>query len=240
MPQEIPIAPPASRSAFRILAVDDEPFSRQIVQRMLTALGAERVATAASADEARAIMVEDTSLSLIICDHYMPGGNGIKLLSDLRQGLLPLPHDTYFVVATSSKSFALTAVALSLDADSFLSKPFSKEDLAKRLYVSLVEGNRDIAPMDHYRKFDVVGMLAAAEKLDPAARSVAKARRDPMKKLGHVLPNTPLAADLRVKDGSVLLQKGTVLTRHLIARLTELGVAKVPVMDAAIDIIGHG
>jgi CheY-like chemotaxis protein len=231
------IAPsiPTRTSSFRILVVDDEPFSREVVCRLLVSLGAEWVAAATSADEARAVMAADTSLSLIICDHYMDGESGINLLGELRQGHLPLPHDTHFVIATASKSFALTAVALSLGADSFLSKPFTKNNLARRLYVSLVEGTRDIQPMDHYRTMDVGAMLKFAERTDPVAIAARKATREPLKALGHVLPNTPLAADLRVKDGTVLLQRGTVLTRHLIARLTELGVEKVPVDETAID-----
>ncbi|TNC94356.1 MAG: CheY-like receiver [Stygiobacter sp.] len=225
------------KTAFRILVVDDELFSRQMVKRMLVSLGAECVVTAASTDEARTVMAADPTLSLIICDHYMPGGNGIKLLGELRQGALPLPHDTCFLVATASTSFALTSVALALDADSFLSKPFSREDLARRLYVSLVADTRQIQAKEHFQSMDIGGMLAAAERLDPVARGGGKPPSHPLKPLGYVLPNTPLAADLLVKDGSVLLKKGTVLTRHLIARLTELGVEMVPAADEVIDVL---
>lgn len=223
-----------AQKTFRTLVVDDEPFSRQVVMRMLTQLGAERVAGAASAGEARDAMAADPTLRLIICDHYMPGGNGVALLGELRQGKLPLPYDAHFIIATASNSFALTAVALALDADSFLSKPFSKEELARRLYGSLVEGTRLIKSTDHYRTLDIPAMLRTAERLDPVGRA-HNPPRDPWQPLGHVLPNTPLSADLMVKDGSVLLQKGTVLTRHLIARLTELGVKTVPVAEIALD-----
>jgi CheY-like chemotaxis protein len=57
------------RTAFRILVVDDEQFSRHMVTRMLTSLGAEQVTAVASCVEARAAMAADPSLSLVISDH---------------------------------------------------------------------------------------------------------------------------------------------------------------------------
>lgn len=220
------------RTAFRILVVDDEQFSRHMVTRMLTALGAEQVTAAASCAEARAAMVADPSLSLVISDHYMPDETGISLLGDLRQGLLALAHDTSFIVATASSSFALAAVALALDTDSFMSKPFTRDELAKRLYTSLVAGTRSVRPPEYYRGLDVAGMLEAAQRRDPVAQQQAPAPTTaPMKPLGRVLPDTPLGADLRAKDGSVMLLAGTILTRHMIARLTELGVTEVPVVE---------
>lgn len=211
---------------FRILVVDDDDFSRRMVTRLLTDLGSETVATAASDAEAREAMRRDPTLSLVICDHYMPGGNGLRLLWDIRSARLPLFHDTCFVLATASKSFALTAVALALDADSFMSKPFSRNELARRLYASLVSGTRNIRPFDHYAAIDAPGMLAAAEWADPVAPPRPKVPPVP---LNRVRPDTILAADLAGRDGSVLLLAGTVLTRHLIARLHELGIEEVEV-----------
>ncbi|SEH34919.1 response regulator [Magnetospirillum fulvum] len=223
--------------SFRILVVDDEPFSRKVIARLFESLGALHVVFAGSGAEARAAMEADPALSLVISDHYMPDENGLRLLGDLRQGRLPLPHDTYFVVATVSTSFALTAVALALDADSFMSKPFGKEKLATRLFQFLSkDATRAIKPVEHYAAIDVAGMLAAAERLDPAAPAHAPpVRQIPMTKLRRVLPGTVLAADLIAADGATLLREGTQLTRHLIERLEELGVEMVP---AAPSIVG--
>ncbi|MGE5477426.1 MAG: response regulator [Bacteroidales bacterium] len=220
------MSPPGADGAFRILVVDDEPLSRHMVARMFTSLGANQVAFAASAAEAREMMENDPRVSLIVSDHYMPGQSGIHLLGDLRQGRLPLPHDTPFMIATLSTSFALSAVALALDVDSFISKPFAKEQLARRLYHTLVAEGRTIKPFEHYRALDIAAMLRAAEALDPLAARAAP----PTVPLARVAPDTPLAADLISEDGHCLLQKGTVLTRHLIERLRELGITRVPVV----------
>lgn len=211
---------------FAVLVVDDEAFSRKMVVKHLTELGSGTIATASSDQEARDAMLRDPTLSLVICDHYMPGGNGLRLLWDIRAGRMPVPHDVCFVLATASKSFALAAVAIALDADSFMSKPFSRNDLARRLYASLVSGTRSIRPPDYYLGIDAPAMLAAAERADPTAPAPP---RKPMKPLRNVRPDTPLVSDLVDGAGQVLLQNGTLLTRHLIARLRELGIEEVPV-----------
>lgn len=215
---------------FRILVVDDERFSRDIVRRQLIGLGAGYVVTVGSAGEARDAMKEDPNLGLVICDHYMAGESGIELLSELRCGRLPLAHDSFFVIASASRSFALSAVALALDVDSFLRKPFDREELARRLYQFLVEGDRVVKPAEDYRKIQVKPMLGAAERADPVAATVGKGKQpDALTPLYQVRMNSVLGADLRLRDGTVLLQRGTVLSPHLIRRLRELGVDEVSV-----------
>lgn len=219
---------------FRILVVDDEQYSRHVVAKLFESLGASGVAFAASGAEARSAMAADPSIRLVISDHYMPDETGIRLLGDLRQGRLPLPHDTYFIVATASTSFVLTAVALSLDVDSFLSKPFGKDALARRLYQFLGNSGRSIKTPEHYQTFDVPAMLAAAEMVDPAAPKPARPAV-PMTPLAKVPSDTLLTADLTAEDGSVILYNGTQLTRHLMGRLVELGVKEVPITPAPKD-----
>lgn len=218
--------PAGASTGFRILVVDDEDFSRKMLVRHLTALGADAITAVASDPQARDAMLRDPQISLVICDHYMQGGNGLRLLWDIRGGRLPVAHDLCFVLATSSKSSALAAVALALDADSFMTKPFSRDELARRLYVSLVQGDRDIREPGYYRAIEAPSMLAAAERADPKAP--AKPGR-PLVPLRKVRPDTKLGSDLVGADGNVLLLAGTVLTRHLLVRLGELGVEAVPI-----------
>lgn len=213
------------RHAFRILVIDDEDFSRQMMVRQLTELGSESVTAVASEAQAREAMVADPKLSLLICDHYMPESSGLRLLWDIRAGCLPVPHDIQFVLATASKSFALAAVALALHADSFMSKPFTRNDLARRLYASLLSETRNIQPASYYAAIDVPAMLAAAERVDPMAPPPPHPSSVPLR---NVLPNTPLPKDLPGPGGTILLPAGTVLTRHLIARLHELGIDEIP------------
>ncbi|MCA1908412.1 MAG: response regulator [Magnetospirillum sp.] len=221
-----------SHAGFRILVVEDELFSRNMVGRLLTGLGAEHVTFATSCAEARQAIASDTGLRMVVADHYLTDGTGIALLAETRQGRLALAHDTFFVIATASTSFALTAVALALDADSFMSKPFGRDELAKRFY-DFLHGNRSIKSTDHYRAIDAEGMIRAAEMLDPLK---AARQPPPLTPLTNVLPDSPLSADLVAADGHRLLPMGTKLTRHLIGRLTELGIVAVPVAPTSVSV----
>ena len=71
-------------SGARVLVVDDEPDTRDLVQRLLEEHGAEVVA-AASAEEALAL-VEARSIDVLVSDLGMPGMDGFALIRELRSG----------------------------------------------------------------------------------------------------------------------------------------------------------
>jgi len=70
------VAPPADLRG-RILAVDDEEPIRGMLKRMLGR--AHEVVTAASGEEARAMIEKDHSFDLILCDLMMPTMSGMDL-----------------------------------------------------------------------------------------------------------------------------------------------------------------
>ncbi|MDI3285108.1 ATP-binding protein [Polyangium sp. 15x6] len=69
-------------SGARVLVVDDEPDTRDVVQRLLEEHGAEVVA-AASAEEALGL-VEARSIDVLVSDLGMPGMDGFALIRELR------------------------------------------------------------------------------------------------------------------------------------------------------------
>ncbi|MDI1475252.1 ATP-binding protein [Polyangium sp. y55x31] len=69
-------------SGARVLVVDDEPDTRDVVQRILEEHGAEVVA-AASAEEALGL-VEARSIDVLVSDLGMPGMDGFALIRELR------------------------------------------------------------------------------------------------------------------------------------------------------------
>jgi len=219
-------------NSFRVLIVDDERLSLMVIHHLMESLGAEHIETATSFTAAHAVLKSDPTLKLIVSDHYMPDGCGLRLLGDVRQGRFCVPNDTFFIISTSSKSFALAAVAMSLDVDSFMSKPFTKEELALRLYDFLTLQDRVIHPKEHYLAIDVDDMIATAESHDPAKkRTIPKPEpvAIPLTPLSNVFPDTPLSADLVDGAGTVLLPVGTILSPHILQRLKELDVRAVPV-----------
>src|SRR5262245_52379126 len=67
----------------RILIVDDDSEIRQFLKTIIDSK--ERIVEAVGTmEEARAIL-ETGSVDLLLLDLYLPDGNGIKLLSDLRE-----------------------------------------------------------------------------------------------------------------------------------------------------------
>ena len=212
---------------FRVLAIDDESMSLKVLEHLLTSLGAEEIERADSVKMATIILKNDPKIKLIVSDHYMKDSSGIHLLAQVRQGKLAVPHDTYFIISTSSQSFVLAAAAMSLHVDSFMSKPFSKEELARRIYDFMHSEKRVIQPPEYYQAMDVDEMIAAAQAQDPLFQKNNKPLK--MTPLNKVPPDSPLVADLVDKSGDILLRKGTLMSSHIIKRLYELKVAEVPI-----------
>jgi CheY-like chemotaxis protein len=148
----------------RVLVVDDEALSRKVLVMLLQRLGAEEVTVATSFGEAVALLSTDATFRLVITDHFMPDGRGVGLLGKIRQGALAVPHDTYVIISTTSESFRLKAVALALDADAFLTKPYSKENLAANMLAFMDAKTRTLKPASYYQGLDVAGMVEAAER----------------------------------------------------------------------------
>jgi CheY-like chemotaxis protein len=148
----------------RVLVVDDEALSRKVLIMLLQRLGAEEVTVAESFTEAIDLLSKDASFRLVITDHFMPDGRGAHLLGKIRQGALAVAHDTYVVISTTSESFRLQAVALALDADAFLTKPYSKENLAASMLGFMNAKSRNLKPASYYQGLDVAGMVEAAER----------------------------------------------------------------------------
>ena len=84
------LAPPAAaarlRGCERLLLVDDEPFIRAVLRRVLTAAGVPRarITEAGSAEEALPLL-EGAGFDLVLSDFRMGRMNGIELLGWVRE-----------------------------------------------------------------------------------------------------------------------------------------------------------
>jgi two-component system response regulator PilR (NtrC family) len=107
----------------RILAVDDEPNLRELLRIVLEGEG-YTVRTAASYAEGSQLLKEE-SFDLVICDIFLPDGNGLDLVRTFR----PTMERTQFVVVTAHTTPAHALTALREGAVEYLSKPFDIEEL---------------------------------------------------------------------------------------------------------------
>lgn len=129
-PKDFP--PPGEQ--FTILVVDDEPLSREVVERELTQEG-YRVVTAGEGQEA--LVKADTATlwglrgipDLIVADIMMPVMDGYELCQRVKQDprLKPIP----FLFLTVKKEASSRARAFLLGCQRYLVKPFNRAGLIK-------------------------------------------------------------------------------------------------------------
>jgi two-component system, OmpR family, phosphate regulon response regulator PhoB len=107
----------------RILLVDDDPALRALV-RMTLPIDETEVVEAAGADEA-VTLLDGSSFDLVLLDWTMPGKSGAEVLRTLHD----LGREIPVIVLTAELNPSYRALATSLGADTFLTKPFSPLEL---------------------------------------------------------------------------------------------------------------
>jgi two-component system KDP operon response regulator KdpE len=112
----------------RVLVVDDQPKVLRFIEIDLKLRGFEVVSTTSGQEALDLVKSEKPDIMLL--DIVMPGIDGFDVLKDLRT-FSDLP-----VIAFSARADNANK-ALSLGANSFLSKPFNPDELVKRIQVIL-------------------------------------------------------------------------------------------------------
>jgi phosphoserine phosphatase RsbU/P len=123
---------PAPTGRLRVLAVDDEPHIRRLIQTSLTGWGYE-VVTASRGEEALAILERDDAPSLAVLDWTMPGIDGLELCRRVRE--LPKPLKPYLIFVTARARTQDIVTGLTAGADDYIVKPFQREELRARVRV---------------------------------------------------------------------------------------------------------
>lgn len=108
----------------RVLIVDDDPQIRSIVVRLLKLDGIEAL-SAASTREAERVL-ENGPIDLLLCDHHMPGENGLPFLHRVKK---QYPNITRILV-TGSRDLDLGVQAINTaQVEHILTKPFEAAEL---------------------------------------------------------------------------------------------------------------
>jgi two-component system response regulator HydG len=156
----------------RILAVDDSPVTREVLDRTLTAQG-YRVFTAPGVEEALGIL-QDTPLDLVITDFKMPKSSGLDLVRHVREN----HRDTEVIMITGYASVAGAVTAVKSGAEEYLAKPFTDEELQAAVgraleKLRLRQAGRETAPADIGARYGLIGKSPELEKVLQMVRKAA-------------------------------------------------------------------
>lgn len=131
MTQPSPLPPTAPRiEALRLLVVDDQVNALNLIRDMLMDMGVHSVLTAAGGKEAlKYVQARGSSLDAILCDWSMPEQTGLETLRLVRQ----IDPDIPFLMVTGAADPSSVLAAKDSGVSGYLKKPFSREDLRKKL-----------------------------------------------------------------------------------------------------------
>jgi two-component system chemotaxis response regulator CheY len=116
----------------KVLAVDDNEAAKALLCEMLNDLGIEQVTTAEDGQAAlEYLQACDEDPDVVLCDWNMPRMSGMDLAKTLQSVDPSLP----FVMITGASAEDHQGEAKANGVTSFLVKPFTKEDLAKKLKI---------------------------------------------------------------------------------------------------------
>jgi len=123
---EVPARP---SKGLRILVVDDDPTSLEILRRTLTLAGHE-VKCASDGVEALQIALE-TNPQAIVADWMMPEMDGVELCKALR--CIQIGREMYFLLLTGRDQEEQIVTAYDAGVDEYVTKPFNARILMARL-----------------------------------------------------------------------------------------------------------
>jgi DNA-binding NtrC family response regulator len=162
-------------SGIKILAVDDDPISLQIIGTLLKRFGFDVVT--ASGGVVALELIKNREFDLVISDLMMPDMDGISLLGEIRKLNMNIP----FIVMTACGSINSAVDAMRKGAFDYLEKPCNSDNLQMTLqralyYHQVMSENREIKAYLHERfKFQNIITVnpAMKEMLEMAAKVVS-------------------------------------------------------------------
>jgi CheY-like chemotaxis protein len=111
-------------SVTKVLVVDDDRESRELLSEVLTTNG-YAVGLVESGGAAQALLDDDNDYAIVIADLRMPDGSGLELLRELRRR----KSKREVILMSSFISGSERELALELGADALLEKPFRLSEL---------------------------------------------------------------------------------------------------------------
>ena len=121
-------------SKVKILMADDEPAILEIMAKKVGMAGYE-VVTAVDGQDAWEKIISEAP-DVILLDLTMPRKDGLEVLKDLRQNP-PSSKWQPVIIVSALREFKDIQTGLSLEADHYLTKPCSMEDVLKAIQLMI-------------------------------------------------------------------------------------------------------
>ena len=203
-----------------VLIIDDEPFMRNFIKRLLVKVGISQISEASDGSDGLTKLGENPP-DLVILDIMMEPMNGLQFLKSVRIGLSKAPHDLPVIVLTGSTDEAVASVAMALDCDGFVQKSVGSGHLEGRI-LRIYSEKAAVQPTSAY--FDVRLPEVLSEIKPPKASVVVedialKAYEVP---LIEVEAGAIIEHDVSTEEGHLLVAAGCALTQSQLDRLLDL------------------
>lgn len=130
------------------MVVEDAPPMLELVAGVLDVLGVRRVITARNGEEAWERFQKEKP-DIIITDWLMEPMDGIELTMKIRRDGLSIDRMVPIIVMTGYSAITRVALARDIGVTEFLVKPFTANDLARRI-LSIIERPRDFVDADDF------------------------------------------------------------------------------------------
>lgn len=189
-----------SVSGTTLLTVDDAPLINEYARGILERLGAKRVFTAFSGDDACVILRRNKDIQLVITDIQMDHGNGLALLKSIRTGEDNIRRDIPVIVVTDFSYKSNVIKALQLNCNGFVSKPINGEILAKKISEAL-NHPFELKTVEEYAQVDTSLTDAQSETHTNEDSHQKKTLIDRVKASGGVLSEMPSGWSPEYKSG---------------------------------------
>jgi putative two-component system response regulator len=194
----------------RILTVEDDPISREVLRHWLTVSGHD-VVCVDNGDEALQFLRDD-ECRLVISDWEMPGMNGLELCRQIRSA--GWERYIYVILLTQYTQPHHLVEGLSSGADEFVGKPFDPDELKLRLRTA-----ERILSLET-QQMVIFALATLAESKDPETGSHLRRVREYARVLAQELAATERYRD--VIDGQF------VRLMYLTCPLHDIGKVGIP------------
>lgn len=117
-------------AALTILVVDDSPFIRNLLKKLLEHMGAGRVMEASDGEMAWTLITAE-KVGLVISDWKMPKKSGLELLEMVRAG--KATRELPFIIMSAEAEKDMVLQSIKLQVTDVLIKPMDEKKLIKSL-----------------------------------------------------------------------------------------------------------